>query len=183
MIYVTIATSLLALSPGLRPASAAVAVQPRGLRPATAAVAVQLRAAVSMQLNLEKTALAGAAKTASTVIEEVSKSSKAVAAPEAAGSFVAMDDARKNLVDEDGLPLVYDKDAIQAYWEGQGSALQQRWLEFLGETVPFLTKVAGLLISGGTEALEANAADLAFDARVNLEKLGPTYIKVRHAGP
>ena len=27
-----------------------------------------------------------------------------------------------------------------------GSALQQRWLEFLGETVPFLTKVAGLRV-------------------------------------
>ena len=50
-------------------------------------------------------------------------------------------------------------------------------------SVPFITRVAGLLISGGTDALEDNAAELAQDARVNLEKLGPTYIKVRHAGP
>ena len=94
-----------------------------------------------------------------------------------------MDQERAGLVDDEGLPLIYDKDAIQSYWAGQGGALQQRWIEFLGVSVPFITRVAGLLISGGTEALEANAADLAFDARVNLEKLGPTYIKVRHAGP
>ena len=101
-----------------------------------------------------------------------------VEAPEAKSSFVAMDKERAGLVDENGLPLIYDKAAIQKYWEGQGSALQTRWLEFLGESVPFLTRVAGLLISGGADALNDNAADLAKDARVSIEKLGPTYVKM-----
>ena len=86
-------------------------------------------------------------------------------------------------VDADGLPVIYDRAAIQAYWDKQGGALQQRWVEFLGVTVPFITRVASLLIGGGTDALEENASELARDARINLEKLGPTYIKVRHAGP
>jgi aarF domain-containing kinase len=113
-------------------------------------------------------------------MEEVSRSvsSKGIEAPEAQSSFVAMDSERAGLVDENGLPLVYDKAAIQKYWEGQGSALQQRWIEFLGESVPFLTKVAGLLISGGTDALNSNAGELARDARVSIEKLGPTYVKM-----
>lgn len=113
-------------------------------------------------------------------MEEVSKtvSANGVEAPEAKSSFVAMDKERAGLVDENGLPLIYDKAAIQKYWEGQGSALQTRWLEFLGESVPFLTRVAGLLISGGADALNDNAADLAKDARVSIEKLGPTYVKM-----
>merc|ERR1719453_1032134 len=129
---------------------------------------------------LSGAAVAGAAQAAATVIEEVSKSvsTNGIEAPEATSSFVAMDAERAGLVDENGLPLIYDKAAIQKYWEGQGSALQQRWLEFLGETVPFLTKVAGYLISGGTDALNDNAAELAKDARVSIEKLGPTYVKM-----
>ena len=123
---------------------------------------------------------AGAATAAAAVLEETSRAvaSKGIEAPDAARSFVSMDQERAGLVDDEGLPLIYDKDAIQAYWAGQSGALQQRWLEFLGVTVPFITRVAGLLISGGTEALEANSAELARDARINLEKLGPTYIKM-----
>lgn len=44
--------------------------------------------------------------------------------------------------------------------------------------MPFLTKVAGYLISGGTDALNENAAELAKDARISIEKLGPTYVKM-----
>ena len=123
---------------------------------------------------------AGAATAAAAVLEETSRAvaSKGIEAPDAARSFVSMDQERAGLVDDEGLPLIYDKDAIQKYWAGQSGALQQRWLEFLGVTVPFITRVAGLLISGGTEALEANSAELARDARINLEKLGPTYIKM-----
>ena len=127
---------------------------------------------------------ASAATAAAAVIEETSRAvaTKGVEAPDADRSFVSMDQERAGLVDDEGLPLIYDKDAIQSYWAGQGGALQQRWIEFLGVSVPFITRVAGLLISGGTNALEDNAAELAQDARVNLEKLGPTYIKVCHAG-
>ena len=122
------------------------------------------------------TGIPGAATAAAAVLEETSRAvaSKGIEAPDAARSFVSMDKERTGLVDDEGLPLIYDKDAIQKYWAGQSGALQQRWLDFLGVTVPFITRVAGLLISGGTEALEANSAELARDARINLEKLGPT---------
>ena len=125
-------------------------------------------------------AVAGAAQAAATVVAEVSKSvaSTGVEAPEARSSFVSMDSERAGLVDDEGLPLIYDKEAIQTYWANQGSALQQRWLEFLGVAVPFLTKVAGLLISGGTDALEADARELAKQAREGIEELGPTYVKM-----
>ena len=124
--------------------------------------------------------LAGAATAAAAVLEETSRAvaSKGIEAPDADRSFVSMDQERAGLVDDEGLPLIYDKDAIQNYWKNQGGALQQRWVEFLGVTVPFITRVAGLLVSGGTDALEENAADLARDARENLEKLCPTYIKM-----
>ena len=46
-------------------------------------------------------------------------------------SYIAMDSllpqASSVMNGEEGLPLIYDKNAIQKYWEGQGSALQQRW--------------------------------------------------------
>ena len=137
---------------------------------------VPVRAHVRMQMGT----ITGAATAAAAVIEETSRAvaSKGIEAPDAGRSFVSMDADRAGLVDDEGLPLIYDKDAIQKYWSTQGGALQQRWAEFLGVTVPFITRVAGLLISGGTDALEENSADLARDARVNLEKLGPTYIKM-----
>ena len=80
-------------------------------------------------------------------------------------------------VDEEGLPLVYDKAAIQAYWTKQGGALQKRWGEFLGLSVPFLTRVATLSLTGGAAELAKNDRSLARDARIIIEKLGPTYIK------
>jgi hypothetical protein len=69
-------------------------------------------------------------------------------------SFVALDKARLGQVDKEGLPVVYDKDLIQKYWEKEGSALQQRWTEFLGYSVPYLTRVVGLLITGVKETKE-----------------------------
>jgi hypothetical protein len=40
-------------------------------------------------------------------------------------SYVARSSALE--MDEDGLPLVYDKAQIQKYWDKQGGALQRRW--------------------------------------------------------
>ena len=94
---------------------------------------------------------------------------KGTAAADANGGPVA--------IDEDGLPLVYDKAAIQAFWANQGGALQKRWGEFIGLSVPFLTRVATLSITGGAEELSRNDRSLARDARIIIEKLGPTYIK------
>jgi len=72
---------------------------------------------------------------------------------------------------------VYDKTAIQRYWDKQGGALQRRWGEFLSLSVPVLTKVATLAITGGSAELSKNDRVLARDARIIIEKLGPTYIK------
>ena len=133
-----------------------------------------------LAVQVKSAELGVAAKAAATVVEEVSRSvkSKGVEAPDAVASFVSMDEDRRGLVDDEGLPLIYDKGAIQKYWDGQGGALQQRWGEFLAVSVPFITRTVALLISGGIDALEKNAAELARDARVGIETLGPTYVKM-----
>ena len=43
--------------------------------------------------------------------------------------------------------------------------------------MPFLTKIATLAITGGSAELSKNDRVLARDARIIIEKLGPTYIK------
>lgn len=129
-------------------------------------------------VHMQGPGIAGAAAAAAAAVQEVSQRVRDVEAPDTDQSFVAMDESRRDLVDEEGLPLVYNKDAIQKYWEGQGGALQARWAEFLGVSVPFLTRVAALLVSGGADALNDNAGELARDARQRIEKLGPTYVKM-----
>lgn len=95
-----------------------------------------------------------------------------------AKTYIVKDAARRGLVDEDGLPVVYDKDLIEAYWRKEDGALQRRWREFLSVSVPFLTKLVAMLVRGGSAELERNTAELARDARVNIERLGPTYVKM-----
>ena len=56
---------------------------------------------------------------------------------------------------------MYDKAAIQVYWDKQGGALQKRWGEFLGLSVPFLTRVASMSITGGAAELTKNDRTLA----------------------
>jgi len=105
-------------------------------------------------------------------------SMKTLEAPDSgAKTYIVKDAARQGQVDEEGLPVVYDKDLIEAYWKQEDGALQARWREFLGVTVPFLTKMVAMLVRGGTAELEKNQVQLARDARINLERLGPTYIK------
>jgi aarF domain-containing kinase len=97
-----------------------------------------------------------------------------LSAPDSEKTYVYRDGAslnRAGKVDEFGLPLVYDKDLIQAYWKTQGNALTSRWTEFLGYAVPFLTRVITLLVSGGSGELKKNGASLAKDARIIFEKL------------
>ena len=62
--------------------------------------------------------VAGAASTAAIAALEVSKAvrMKGVEAPDGDSSFVALDQERRGQVDEDGLPVVYDKDLIEKYW-------------------------------------------------------------------
>ena len=96
-------------------------------------------------------------------------------APDADKTFVYRDgaaDGRAGKVDEFGLPLIYDANLIQAYWKTQGSALTDRWTQFLGYAVPYLTRVITMLVSGGTPELQRNGASLAKEARIIFEKLG-----------
>ena len=135
---------------------------------------------------LDVAKVANVAGNAAAAAVEVSKAvrMRGVEAPDdGAKSYVAKgnrggaDGTGKVEIDEDGLPLVYDKQAIQDFWASQGGALQKRWGEFIGLSVPFLTRVATLSITGGSAELSKNEASLARDARIIIEKLGPTYIK------
>lgn len=74
-------------------------------------------------------------------------------------------------VDEVGLPLVYDRKLIEAYWKKQGSALTKRWTEFLAVSLPFISKIIRIVVTGGNEELVRNTKELARDARIILEKL------------
>jgi hypothetical protein len=130
--------------------------------------------------NLGAQSLASAAVIAAQAVN-AAVGMRQLEAPEVSRSFVVKDGSNANrtgIVDEVGLPLVYDKVLIQEYWKKQGSALSQRWTEFLGYSVPFLTRVITILVSGGSGELKKNGATLAKDARVIIEKLGPTYIKM-----
>ena len=102
-----------------------------------------------------------------------------LSAPDSEKTYVYRDGAalnRAGKVDEFGLPLVYDKELIQAYWQTQGSALTSRWTEFLGYAVPFLTRVITILVAGGSGELKKNGASLAKDARIIFEKLVRNFV-------
>lgn len=134
----------------------------------------------SMAEQVTTASLASAAVIAAAAVN-AAVGMRQLTAPDVSKSFVFKDGASTNrtgIVDEVGLPLVYDKNLIQEYWKKQGSALTQRWTEFLGYAVPYLTKVITLLVSGGADELKRNGGVLAKDARIIFEKLGPTYIKM-----
>ena len=98
--------------------------------------------------------LASAALVAAAAVNQA-VSMRSLSAPETDKTFVFMDGAAANrtgVVDEFGLPLIYDKDLIQSYWKSQGSALTDRWTQFLGYAVPYLTRVIAILVSGTTLA-------------------------------
>lgn len=78
---------------------------------------------------------------------------------------------RKENVDEFGLPYVYDKELIEAYWRKHSAVLALRWSEFIGYSFPFFTKLITILLTGGWANLQANANNLARDARIICEKL------------
>ncbi len=120
------------------------------------------------------------------VVIEASKGTGArVDAPDAEKTLVFVNESREAVGAAEregesegagGLPAVYDRDAIQRYWDGRPGELTRRWGEFVRLNVPFLTRVATILLSGGSLASEAGK--LSKDARIIMEKLGPTYIKL-----
>jgi aarF domain-containing kinase len=170
-----------AASPGLR-------ARARGDAPTGTTPGPHRRARVAprvwMQLNGNSNknnnnmvSLASTATIAAAAVSAAVSMKKLEAPDDGAKTYIVKDAARQGLVDEDGLPVVYDRQLIEAYWRKEDGALQQRWREFLGVSVPFLTRIVTLLVRGGAEELKKNEAELARDARINLEKLGPTYIK------
>lgn len=102
-------------------------------------------------------------------------SMKTLEAPDVEKSYIALDKTKKE-IDEEGLPLVYDKDLIEQYWSKERGALNQRWGYFVGKAVPFLTKLTTLFIRDGKIA-DSEIPALSRQARMDLQDLGPTFIK------
>lgn len=103
---------------------------------------------------------------------------KTLEAPDAQKSYVTTNSGTKTKteIDEDGLPLTYDKEAIEAYWSKERGALNKRWGQFVGKAVPFFTKLITLFIRDG-KVTDAEIPGLSRQARLDLQALGPTFIK------
>jgi aarF domain-containing kinase len=101
---------------------------------------------------------------------------KTLSAPDVEKSYVSLDKSQQE-IDEEGLPLVYDKDAIEAYWSKERGALNKRWGYFVGKAVPFITKLTTLFIRDG-KIVDEEIPALSRQARMDLQDLGPTFIKV-----
>lgn len=100
---------------------------------------------------------------------------KTLEAPEVEKSFIALDKTVE-VDDGSGLPLTYDKELISQYWKKERGALNQRWSYFVGKAVPFLTRLVTLFISEG-EINERHIPSLSKQARMDIQDLGPTFIK------
>jgi predicted unusual protein kinase regulating ubiquinone biosynthesis (AarF/ABC1/UbiB family) len=102
---------------------------------------------------------------------------KTLDAPDLSKSYISIhSNVTTSALDEDGLPLVYDKVLIEQYWSKERGALNQRWAYFVGKAVPFLSKIVTLFIRDGKIADDEIPA-LSKRARMDLEDLGPTFIK------
>lgn len=101
---------------------------------------------------------------------------KSLEAPDVTKTYIALNATDKQL-DEEGLPLVYDKELIEAYWTRERGALQRRWGDFVAKTVPFLTKIITLFIRDGKIA-DSEIPVLARQARMDMQDLGATFIKL-----
>jgi len=124
--------------------------------------------------RLTNSGVASAAAMATAAVN-AAVSMKSLEAPSVEKSFIALDKSANEL-DEEGLPLVYDKDLIQAYWSKEKGALNKRWGYFVGKAVPFLTKLTTLFIRDGKIA-DKEIPALSRKAREDLQDLGPTFIK------
>lgn len=129
---------------------------------------------ISFSERITNSGVASAAAMATAAVN-AAVSMKSLEAPDVAKSYIALDKTKKEL-DEEGLPLSYDKDLIQQYWSKERGALNKRWGYFVGKAVPFLTKLVTLFIRDGKIA-ENEIPALSKQAREDLQDLGPTFIK------
>jgi len=104
-------------------------------------------------------------------------SMKSLSAPAATDKSYISLDTSQNSLDSEGLPLVYDAALIESYWKKERGALNQRWSYFVGKAVPFLTRLVTLFISEG-EIAERHVPGLSRQARMDLQDLGATFIKL-----
>lgn len=125
----------------------------------------------------ERMANSGVASAAAmaTAAVNAAVSMKTLEAPDVEKSYISLDKTQQEL-DEEGLPLVYDKDAIEAYWSKEKGALNKRWGYFVGKAVPFFTKLTTLFIRDG-KIDDKEIPALSRQARLDLQDLGPTFIK------
>jgi hypothetical protein len=131
---------------------------------------------MSFRERVTNSGVASAAAMATAAVN-AAVSMKTLEAPDDAKSYISLDKSQKE-IDEEGLPLVYDKDLIQAYWSKERGALNQRWGYFVGKAVPFLTRLTTLFIRDG-KIVDSEIPKLSRRARIDLQDLGPTFIKVR----
>lgn len=101
---------------------------------------------------------------------------KRLEAPDTQKSYVTLNTAADNVIDEEGLPLRYDKDLIESYWSKERGALNKRWGQFVGKAVPFFTRLVTLFIRDG-KIMDDEIPSLSRQARLDLQDLGPTFIK------
>lgn len=80
--------------------------------------------------------------------------------------------------DDAGLPLVYDDQVIEAYWNARGSAAAARLAEVTTLFTPWITRVALDTMRG---VLSANSRKRAAELREVLTTLGPTFVKLGQA--
>ena len=102
---------------------------------------------------------------------------KKLTPPSSTDSFVTIDTTNKAVDDLSGLPLSYDRLLIQEYWEKEKGALSARWAEFLKLSVPFYGRLLSLFITD-KDNMSTYVPELAKSARIILQELGPTFIKV-----
>ena len=129
----------------------------------------------SMAERFTSSGVASAAALAAAAVNQA-VSMKTLEAPDVDKSYISLDSDAAAELDEEGLPRVYDKDLIEAYWAKERGALNQRWGEFVGKTVPFLTKMTTLFIRDG-KIDEKEIPALSRQARMDLQDLGATFIK------
>ncbi|GKY90643.1 hypothetical protein MPSEU_000037700 [Mayamaea pseudoterrestris] len=133
----------------------------------------------SFSSRLASGGLASAAAVATAAVN-AAVAMKSLEAPDTSKTYIAMsgDDANDpSNLDEEGLPLTYNKELIERYWTKERGALQKRWAEFVGKTVPFLTKIVTLWIRDG-KITDAEIPALSKQARIDLQDLGATFIKL-----
>ena len=128
----------------------------------------------SLTERIANSGVASAAAMATAAVN-AAVSMKTLEAPSTQKSYIALDKSQ-TIIDEDGLPLRYDKDAIETYWKKEKGALNKRWGYFVSKTVPFLTRLTTLFIKDG-KIDEQYIPELSRQARIDLQDLGPTFIK------